>query len=269
MTSGKRYSLALLLGLIILLLSIGGCENNMPRGHPDWQIDPEAIYHWMQDDAELAARMNSPYVFGREGKVIFMDDEGADIAQWDVTLSGSGAAAANDTTRMYAGSQSIKLTPGSTLNKFVKLAKDFPYISENLVGVSGVFVFTDTDNWLKIEIAKQHEGTAISYIVKFDKDDKVYVSSGGSYEEVIDPSTILYDDSLFYWQYFRVTIDLDDSEYERVQLNDEAISLVKVFDSSSFMTRPDALRLFITGYDDGGTNAPIYLDNLVVTVDDP
>lgn len=88
-------------------------------GRPDYsQPVPRGTYpepggYTMTDAGELAARLGSPAVYDRRGKVVFIDDFEGGIGGLAYVLEGTGAAYQWCGDRSYRGGFSLKLTAGS------------------------------------------------------------------------------------------------------------------------------------------------------------
>ncbi|KKL24255.1 hypothetical protein LCGC14_2417130, partial [marine sediment metagenome] len=111
----------------------------MARGYDDWHINTAAVGQYLLDDSELAARLGSPYVYERLGNVLAIDQGGVELSHWITSTSGNGSSVSRNSTFVYSGEESLKLTPGSTLSKFASIFREIPYIEARNIGVSLLF----------------------------------------------------------------------------------------------------------------------------------
>ena len=133
---GKRFSLAALLASSLVILSIGGCENSMARGYPDWGINTGAFGQFETDINEIPARLGSPYSFLRSGKVIFADKIETNLSHWIAENTGAGGAISRDTTFSFFGSGSLKIVPATDGADNHAATRFVPLIESGNVGLS-------------------------------------------------------------------------------------------------------------------------------------
>ncbi len=266
---GKLYSLVVLLVLLAIIVSIGGCENIMSRGYADWHINTAAVGQYLLDDSELAARLGSPYVYERLGNVLAIDQGGVELAQWITSTSGAGAAIAEDTGIVYSGTQSIKLTPGSSGSMFASIYREIPYIEARNIGVSLLFAPMEAGAEMRVDLKYTRAGTKYSFSFRVTAAGLMQIFNGVSWDTQKDSGRLLWDATVPFWNLLHVSINVTDLTFKSIQLNQNKIAFTDDPTSTGATSVPNSFEVYISALDASGDQDVIYVDNIIVTIDEP
>ena len=133
------------------------------RGGPDYGVwAPKYTVTALVDLAELAARLQSPYIFDRRGDVVILDDFEAPALKWAGDLVGVGADAGLTTGRAFGGSRSFWMRSGEAAGDFVEMRR---YVFEPESARCGMTVYFNT----------QETGLALEFGMKLPHGDTIYV----------------------------------------------------------------------------------------------
>ena len=266
---GKRFSLAALLASSLVILSFGGLTAIMARGYPDWGINSAAVGQYLLDDSELAARLGSPYVYERLGNVLAIDQGGVELTQWFTSTSGSGAAIAEDTGIAYSGTQSLKLTPGSTLSKFAAIYREIPYIEARNIGVSLLFAPMEAGAEMRVDLKYTREGTKYTFSFRMTAAGLMQTFDGSGWVTQLDSGRLLWDATVPFWNLLHVSINVTDLKFKSIQLNQNKVAFTDDPTSTGATSVPNSFEVYLSALDASGDQDIIYLDNIVVTIDEP
>ena len=222
------------------------------------------------DQGELAARLGSPNVYDRRGDVLFMDDFEDLLGKWNTSTHGTGASVAISTAAAATKSSSVKLTTGST-GQF--MARMYIYRALPVLGKLGFEVsFTFDDDMDNILIyARIRKGTAIYYpeIILDHTNDKIsYNDSAGNPQDLI--TSVSWQHETYNWATLKFVVDYANEKYTRLIFRDTQT------DMSSYAMRKTALggneqrlEFMIHATGTTGNNAVCYVDNMIITQNEP
>lgn len=220
-------------------------------------------------NAELAVRLGSEKFFDRRGDVLFIDGFEEGIAKWELTGSGTGNAQVLTAERVRSGGYCVKLTGGSTLTKAAAMYTYFPYPVLSKLGFETHFAFGSVIDCLYFRI-EQLTGTHIKYAyIKYDRTNEKlqYLDSAGVYQD-IETSFILYEYS-YLFDVLKLVIDLETYKYHRLILNEETYDLSAYSMFSEVNTARPHIRIKIDLVSRSGNNDYVYIDNIIVTQNEP
>lgn len=242
----------------------------MPHGAPDWyKYRRDSITHPVDDLAELAVRLGSITISDRRGDVIFMDNFEHGLLHLILSTAGSGASVTPDPTTAKSGGYSAKMTTGDTANDSTQIELHMPYPTLSRFGLE--VTFTSNNNLTRIAFGLfLHDGTTVHmahvrYVPATDIFE-FYNDAGGwtTFATGLD----LYVDTQ-HFHTFKLVCDFTTQKYTRVILNDTAYDL----SAYGYLTGADAKLACILPVIEIRTsvnsNQTIYLDNLIITQDEP
>lgn len=242
----------------------------MPRGAPDYSnVTAYNPLHRLDDDAELAARLGSVNVFDRAGNVIYIDTFSKGIPQWTIHTYGTGSAASVTTERAASPPFSLKMTTGSDGAHAIKAELKMPYHHDCKMGVE--YSFTHHVNSLEHWCVLYHRdgATRREYFVVLDIDDgviKVY-DSDGAYKNFASGLNLKSD--AFVFNQCKLVVDTENDAYVRFTFNNQTWSLEDYapHEVSESSVPYIAVNVQFTG--DAGSSRDHYLDNVIVTQNEP
>ena len=242
----------------------------MVRGHPDYGVSSEiSTVSKVLDMGELAARLGSVNVYERSGNVVFIDGfegtltpylPGGNGTGWDVTLN---------TVYTMMGAQSCRLKAGSDGGKSASIMKRVKPIALTLTGFE--ISFSTHDNIEYAHLMIQHNtGTIMRRMgIKYDiPNDKIYI-----YE---DPATwTLLDSHAFngnepnLFQTTKLVVDLENLTYVRFFLDDQLWDISSYTPDDSVNVSDKRFEYSFTCHSNAGSNGIMYVDNFIITINEP
>lgn len=146
----------------------------MPRGAPDYNIDPNAVGKYGTDVYELAARLGSPYAMLRSGHVLRIDDFEDGITKWVQSVSGT-ATITSSTTYPYSGTKNMLLKDGNAAFNSPLAIIRVPLISVGIYSLDFL--------WKPVAVSANPMGDFIVFI------DYILVDKFYETDIIIDPNT--------------------------------------------------------------------------------
>lgn len=240
------------------------------HGAPDWyKYRRDSSTFPVDDLAELAARLGSADTFDRRGDVIFMDDFGGGAPGWFRDSGGHNSEVSLSPLYALHGGWSMKLVPGSTLPMSAEISRNFAYPALSKLGFEvtlsmdmllddvriQVYFYTGTYLYRAI-IALDHANTRLRY---YDVDGNLEIL-----DDDVDPSTLTLQFSTV-----KFVCDFLTGYYTRLIFNSHH------YDMSAYQMRrvppgtPPRICFEIVSYSQAGKNTHTYVDNVIITQDEP
>ena len=239
-------------------------------GLPDWyNIKKASAVSALGDLGELAARLGSSVTFDRRGDVIFLESFENGLIHVKTELGGAGAAVATATASARTGGYSAKLTAGSDGSKFARVRKELYPISVDRIGFEFSWARVPTNTFVRVALAYFPKGVYYYGYLQYDSllDVWQYLDSAAAWQD-LETSLVLYDDDVAYHT-MKLVVDFGDNEYVRVLLDGFETDLAGVGMRGS----TSALGPFVLAYveltDQVAVNPYIYVDDLIVTINEP
>ena len=242
----------------------------MPRGAPDYSnVRVDNPLHRSDDMAELAARLGSPCTHNRGGNVIFIEDFERGIASWHKAAEGTGANAFITAEQARSGAFSCKLIGGKDGNKSMKINRKFPYPVLNRYGVEFSILFEAHTTAIHFALAR-HDGTnEHQFRIRYDPDDGTLKCYDGAavFTQFADDVYLAQAYSPF--NTFKLIVDLVNDRYGYLIVNERTFDLTE-YEPYIFET-PDSpnIRFDIILYSDTGYNGFSYIDDIIITQNEP
>jgi len=221
------------------------------------------------DTGELAARLGSIVTFDRRGYIVWMDDfEDTDV-HWFVAGSGTGYAMARSADRARNGAYSMKVTCGSdaSLQGCMRRYLMLP-VSSNM----GFELSFSMDSYIKnfVITIRWFDGTYNNYsYVKIDiENGKIQVrTSAGVYVDIVTGITFVANAGIFYTM--KVVYNFVTRQYIRLIFGNTSYDLSSYYIDRTTNTTYPRLDLFIDAYGTSGQNAELFVDDVIVTQNEP
>ena len=242
----------------------------MPHGQRDWSnIGAEELVFAMDDMAELAARLGSPITFNREGNVLFVSTFEHGVAGFGTTPGGDDAEIVTSALWSRTSGYCCKLVAGKTTPYYALIYKTFPYPTLGSYGLELSFLLdTDLDR-LDVELWIYDGAYQTIYLVRYDPDtDVVQIrTSSTSYPTVVTGVALSASVTIFHTLKF--VVDAVERTYKRLILNNVE------YDLSAYpgyaITNPvqAKMQVRVTNIGASGKNAVVYVDDLILTQNEP
>lgn len=259
----------IILQVIILILFSGGIFQ-MSRGHKDYGQGQETkIIHSVSDMGELAARLGSPSTFQRSGNVIFQTDFEHGLADLNQYVMGTGAAIDLMGDRSFTKGISAKLTGGSDSGRRARLQKRLHSVETFNCGLEAAFAMDGNVSYFALSI-ELHDGEDRYLFQVFgnieDKELQYYDDTGNKVKIVSDTWG---GGELDTWHIMKMIIDLKNKKYLGVFSNAEYYNLLGISGYTNIDTGDASLQFNTWTLSQEGKNGIVYVDNIILTINEP
>lgn len=244
----------------------------MPGGKdiPDWgSAYTDSLVRPLYDDAELAARLESPVTLDRRGAVVWLDYFKHGLEKYTLNeISGGTVELINDV--VWHGAFAAKLATTTTTGSQAGVQYSFPLIETNFAGLSLMFRPSGTQFDLKIRMPIEFEGTSYLGQVRFDFNaPNVSIHLNTSTGEV----ALVSDENLGLtgteYNFFKMVFNLDDKKYHRMILNSIEYDLSPHAIASSVGGLIASIDVFPQLLETNSLAADCHIDNIIFTVAEP
>jgi len=249
----------------------------MARGHPDYKGSNSIYGQNMTDVAELAARLGSTNVLERRGSVLWADDMGNLLNDYEVIEQGTGTVKPVLSIG-YQYACVFQATPDDAIDPSCELSKRVPFIRLNKIGVEVMFAleFTAlmllTDPIIKLTYFDGVTAWAFQVDIK-PNGHTLNLFTGVPYPGT---DTIFYTAPFDFWKsgainlynYFKLVIDLENKRFDRFVFNNFGGNLQAY--PCSQVANPSAPHIeLILGTLPNVDNQRIFWANPIITMDEP
>lgn len=249
----------------------------MPRGYADFGLDPSNYGQFSGDNAELAARLKSPVVFERRGRVLWYDDLTNGLGKYQISLAGTAVANYVQDAGFLNGC-AIQLKPDAAAVNRPLLLFTLPIISETKLGIEMLmrWVSNNDANCTGFRIIFYYHDGSIQHTFYYWFDpltNRIGVNSstplpGGWFYPIVMPYSFWGTGTEVGTNYFKTVINLKDLSFDRIIYNQLGANL-KIYTSvdTPMVDRP-RLDVLLACIPNAAANA-LFLSNLIVTLDEP
>lgn len=227
------------------------------------------LYSLIGDLAELAARLDSPVTFNREGCVVFMDSFEYGLSMWSSNAVGTGGEVIISAARARSGGYSCKLVAGSDSYRTAELFTGIAAPQQVRYGIEVAFSIDDDIQDFSVQLINQSatilQQFAWMYVYA---DQEIQVrDNGGTWQTVLEDVDFDYT----YWGFpqIKMVVDLLNSEYDRLIVSDQEIDISEYSASTSSGNIPAFIYVHIVARSDSGSNGIVYIDNVILTRNEP
>lgn len=217
------------------------------------------------DQGELAARLGSINSFDRRGDTVFMEDFEAPVLTWTTTPIGTGSDVSLSAASYKNGSQSLKITAGSTSPYIASATKHLALPTQSRLGFECSFSAHDDLKQFAIASALFDGTTRYVATILYDHngDHIDYYNSGGTYTQIASGIKFKADDNMF--MPLKFVIDSSTSKYVRMLFGDTEYDLSDIALWSTASALNPYVSIIITIYGSTGKNPISYIDNVILT----
>ena len=221
------------------------------------------------DLSELAVRLGSSVVFDRRGNVVFLEDFEGGTLFWAVSGAGTGHSEALSTTWGKTGSKSCALTAGEGAMGQARIYREFYIPIVGKIGIESSFTVDADTDYIQLEFyhynGSGYKAGAIRYDVANTKIQ--YDSSAHSWTDLITSYELNTTTKQF--NTWKMVLDLENAEYERILINDREVDMdgLGLYDTETGGT--EHLRVSIRHDSADAAAKTIYIDNVILTINEP
>lgn len=240
------------------------------HGAPDWSVYRiDSVTYTVMDLAELAARLGSIVTFDRRGDVVWLDHFGHGLTKWTPILDGDDAAAAITPAHFLSHGYSAKLTCGSSATRLASLRSYKPYPRTQPLGLEASFTVEANHQDFSIYARTTTDGqTHLYQLLWSEADDTLFYFSTAGFPIALTPTVELqHDDACFHT--LKLVFDPINHLYVRAILNHQQWDLSAIPPYILPLAGGPYLAIIIQYQGDAETNAVGYVDNVILTQDEP
>jgi len=240
------------------------------HGAPDnYQVKPSNVVYSLQDDAELAVRLSALSSIDRLGDVFIFEDFSNDLGFAYTYASGVGSSVNVSSEKWRSKGFSLKLVTGGVVGAYSKNLIHTPYPNLSKWGTENWFLcFSDVD-WIHICIILRDGTNNYEYSLKVDvTNEKLYIKNDSDdWTEILSDIKIINSAYLFY--VIKMVVDLENNKYVRLRLGNQSVDLSSYtpYIVAGDLT-PELLIDFVV-YSNDVDDATCYLDNVIITQNEP
>jgi hypothetical protein len=249
----------------------------MARGYSDFGLNPGNYGQFSGDNAELAARLLSPVVFERRGRVLWFDDMAQGLSKYLVIINGTGTVKVKIDAGFLNGA-AIEIKPDAGTAGDPKLLFTLPIIATTKVGVEFLlrWVSNNAANCTTFDLrlyyfdgAVQHE---FRYNLRPDIQSIGLLSTtpvpGGTFYPVVTSYPFYGSGTEVGTSYFKTVINLQDLTYDRIVFNLTGASLRQYTSTPTPAIARPRLDVLFRANPNAALNG-VYISDIICTIDEP
>lgn len=242
----------------------------MPHGTPDWGlVGPKTTVYGLDDLGEQAVRLGSPHLWDRRGDTVFSTDFRDGMSPFIPTAGGVGGNIVLSTGHTRQGAYSLKLTPRSDDPFYAHVDLQLAIPRTRSLGLEFSFSLDeDTDAWsgalALFDGARYHRAA-----VRYDHVNRVLEHYSLLTAYTPFATGVWGPEHAYPSNTIKLVANFDTGFYVRVLMNDGLWNLPAVPIDSMGLPGAANLRVRIYHYAVAGKNPVGYLDNVIVTQNEP
>lgn len=242
----------------------------MPHGAPDWyKYRRASVTHPLEDLAELAARLDSPHVFDRRGDVVLLDTFKNGRRPWQSPALGTGANVALSPNRFLSDGYSLAITCPSDHSFDIHVSRYTPYVPHGAIGIEIAFTLDLYTKSIKLDL-DTNDGTThvLTYLLYTYATNRLqyYPASGAAVD--LDPLVDVARNSRIF-NHLKLVVDPTTPAYVRAILNHQTFAMTGIPARATAETTTPNLLVNIEWIGTDSQTPTVYLDNVIVTQDEP
>jgi len=242
----------------------------MTHTHPDYSTKQKmATIYGEVNNAELAARIWSINTFDRRGHVVWMDDFEHGLEKWLSVGAGLGNTQTITADRARNGDSSAKLVCGSTLVQSAGLHKRMMLPVASALGFECSFSLQEDLDYITLSL-NSYDGTNLSsgqIMIDYTNNRIRYLNAAGGQTDLITAITWNNLDDMFYT--IKFVCDYTAIEYVRFIFGNTTVDMAGVGMSVAANATYPRLDIFIDAIGDAAKNAEFYVDDVIITQNEP
>jgi len=242
----------------------------MPHGTPDWgHIGPKSTTFGLDDLGEQAVRLGSPHLWDRRGDTILLDDFESGLGQCVREAPGVNAAVVLEGGHAWRGGFCAKLTTGDDAGDFARISYGHGLPVNSRIGLEFTFTLHEDTRYIRWDIIRQDPTTTYwaSVGLNFPLNAVGYLTAGGVWVELAPGITLWASDVS--WHTGKLGADWSTFQYVRFILNDREWPMpgLGLFPAPGAAFEATIWR--VTHYTNVDANISAYVDNVIVTQNEP
>ncbi len=242
----------------------------MPHGQPDFGMYSLArtIYH-LADMGELAVRLGSIVTHDRRGNVIWLDDFENDISKWWVLVGDAGYTFTWTAERSRSKGFSAKLTPDTDDDDSLTIATGIFFPATSRVGLELSLLLHDNIKEVVVYFMPYDGTNRRFFALHWVAATRVLsINTSGAVWTPIDTNFYLWAGGRVF-STLKLVIDLTTMYYVRAIANRIPFDLSAFTCDALGFPGGQALEVRVQVIADGVGNPAAYLDNVIITQNEP
>ena len=239
-------------------------------GLPDWyNIKKAGAVSALGDLGELAARLGSIVTFDRRGDVVWLDGFECGINKWVATTWGTGASIGLSKDYARNGNWSCKMTAGSDGLRRADIYRKMPRPVMGKLGFEFSFAMDSKLDELRMGFdlydgSYRHE----PYAVYDYGEKKLKIQDGAGDLQDVAAGLDVYESHYPFWT-VKLVVDFKNQKYTRLIFQETEYDI----SSYSYLYNADTgnpyllPRISVVGIAEA--NAPVYIDDVIITQNEP
>lgn len=219
-------------------------------------------------NAEASARLGSPVTWDWRGNTLWLDQLDNGLGEYYQQTSGTGAAIALNPVYRRFGGYSAKLTGGSDGDRYAALQFTCGSLPADRIGLAIAFSINTATGYVELILTDDIGASSPEGRVRLDiANSKVqYLVPPFTW---VDAQSVSIPASSNTFNWLKLVIDTTAKEYERVLFNDQEIDLSGI--GTFLVTTSTAGRVVgqIFNYSRSGQNDDVYVDCVILSVNEP
>lgn len=242
----------------------------MPHGTPDWGlVGPKATTYGLDDLGEHAVRLGTPHLWDRRGDVVWMSDfrEGLGDVLAFVGV-GAGGSVVLHTEYARQGAYCVKLTTDD-VDEFAQLTKHFPFPVLSLLGLEATFGCEPSTAYMELYAFVRDAADTWRPTLRWDPNaGTIQLQTGVAVFHTLAPAQRAFVTPSC-CNTVKVVFDITTGFYVRVIANEQVYSAAGVPIYRTAGAVPSHFLTRVEHHADDGKNAIAYVDNWIITQNEP
>lgn len=242
----------------------------MGRGAPDWSnVRAYGPLHRLDDQAELAARLGSPIVYDRGGSIVWLTTFAHGLQGAVPGTNGAGSSYQVSAARSHFGGYSLKLDPGGVPDAYVEWGNVIQFVESGNVGLEALISHDTDPDGIRLKILYFDGTTQYRGELHYDPatGDWTVRTGAATWETVLSGFKIQQDPMA--WNPVKLVVDIENATYKRMQVAKEVVDVSEHDLYTLASANLGQMCCRVMAYGDAATHAPIYVDAIIVTQNEP
>ena len=242
----------------------------MPRDLPDWgALNAQETVYEVTDLGELAVRLGSIVTHDRRGDVLILETFESGLRGFQAGVSGTNAAADLSMVRAAGGQFSARLKAGSTVLKSAQLSCEYPYPTVSAFGIEVSALLPAAASRFTCRLALDDGTTRYDIAARWNGPTERLEIQTPSGWVVVGEAAPLHVFQTRIFNVLKVVGDPASGEYMRLIFNEQDIDISAYSLLSAVSILEPHLHIGLHHADTGTSNPIVYVDNLIVTRNEP
>lgn len=242
----------------------------MPHGLPDYGVyQAKTTTFGLSDMGELAARLGSIVTYDRRGDVVWFCDCEGNEEIFDTAIVGVGAGVVQSSEQAHNGSFSMKLTTGNNIGDFATILKRYQYPVMGLFGLEAAFTVNVNVNNIELRITVNTGTRQLQAGVRLNYANSrlEYYNSAGAWAILAAGITTTALATMFYQM--KVVCDLVNEVYVRLIFAGVEYDMSTLSFLGQNIVGAPIMVIHVLNFTNAAANESVYIDNVIVTQNEP